>query len=124
MTKWFILTLILIGACGGTPSVQGSPTVELNEFSITADGVFEAGHNEITVHNEGNFSHTVVIADKNGTVIDVTGLIAAGESSVFSVDLDPGTYELSCRIVVQTDDGKLIDHYHEGMKTTIQAGDT
>ena len=122
MTGWFILPLLLLGACRSATPAQGSPTVDLTEFSIMALGTFDAGPNEITVHNEVEFGHTLVIVDNDGTVIDVTGVIAPGESSVYSVDLKPGTYELSCRIVIQTGEGQLIDHYQEGMLTAVEVG--
>ncbi len=122
MTSWFILPLLLLGACRSATPAQGAPTVDLTEFSIMALGTFDAGPNAITIHNDGQFGHTLVIADKDGTVIDVTGVIAPGESSVYSVNLNPGTYELSCRIVIQTGEGQLIDHYQEGMLTAVEVG--
>lgn len=120
MTSWFILSLLLLGACRAATPTQEAPTVELTEFSIMALGTFDAGPNEITVHNEGEFGHTLVIADNEGTVLDVTGVIAPGESSVYSIDLKPGIYELSCRIVIQTGEGRLVDHYQEGMLTAVE----
>jgi len=33
-----------------------------------------------------------------------------------------GSYEFSCRIVVQTDNGTLVDHSYEGMTTTVRVG--
>ncbi|MDX1450817.1 MAG: hypothetical protein R3246_17335, partial [Acidimicrobiia bacterium] len=35
------------------------------------------------------------------------------------VDLAQGTYVVSCRIVVQTPDGELVDHYELGMVSSI-----
>lgn len=122
MTRWVLLLVLLVASCAAPTSGEGAPAVDLREFSVNARGGFGSGLNEITVHNQGEFGHTLVIADETGAVVDATGVIPAGESSVFSVSLEPGTYEFSCRIVVQTEDGTLVDHYHEGMTTTVVIG--
>lgn len=119
MNKILVVFMILIASCS-TPALTGTaPAVDLSEFSISAVGPFEAGVNEISVTNAGEFGHTLVIADMSGVVIDATPVIPGGETLLFTVDLEPGSYEFSCRIVVQTDDGTLVDHYHEGMTTTV-----
>ena len=119
MNKALVVFLILAASCS-TPTPAGTgPVVDLREFSISAVGPFESGVNEISVTNDGEFGHTLVIADMSGAVVDATPVIAGAETLVFTVDLEPGSYEFSCRIVVQTDDGTLVDHYHEGMTTTV-----
>ena len=123
MTRWVLLVVLLVASCAAPTPGEGAPVVHLHEFSVDATGAFRSGLNDIAVHNQGEFGHTLVIADKTGAVVDATGVIPAGESSVFSVNLEPGTYEFSCRIVVQTGDGTLVDHYHEGMTTTVEVGD-
>jgi len=36
------------------------------------------------------------------------------------VDLEPGEYRFTCRIVSQLEDGTLLDHYEFGMETTVE----
>ncbi len=123
MIRTLVVFLVLAASCS-TPAPAGTgPTVDLQEFSISAEGPFESGVNEILVTNAGEFGHTLVIADMSGAVVDATPVIGGGETLVFTVDLEPGSYEFSCRIVVQVDDGTLVDHYHEGMTTTVNVGD-
>ncbi len=114
--------MILAASCSTAATAGVGPAVDLREFSINAVGPFESGVNEISVTNAGEFGHTLVIADTSGTVVDATPVIEGGETLLFTVDLEPGTYEFSCRIVVQVDDGTLVDHYHEGMTTTVTVG--
>ena len=122
MNRALVVVVLLAASCT-TPAPNGSsPAVDLHEFSIVAEGPFDSGINEISVTNTGEFGHTLVIADMSGVVVDATPVIAGGETLLFTVDLGPGSYEFSCRIVVQTDDGTLVDHYHEGMTTTVRVG--
>lgn len=123
MNKAFVVLMILTASCGTSASAETGPAVDLREFSISAQGPFASGANEITVTNAGEFGHTLVVADMSGAVVDATPVIAAGETRQFVVDLEPGKYEFSCRIVVQIDDGTLVDHYHEGMTTIVRVGD-
>ena len=37
-----------------------------------------------------------------------------------SLDLTPGKYQITCRIVTQIEDGSLIDHYDAGMNQTVE----
>ncbi len=122
MRKALVTFMILTASCGAPASAETGPAVDLREFSISAEGPFESGVNQISVTNAGEFGHTLVIADRSGVVVDATPLIAGGETLLFVVYLEPGTYEFSCRIVVQVDDGTLVDHYHEGMTTTVKVG--
>ena len=89
------------------------------ELKVAASGLFSPGPNSVTVTNDDQFGHTLVTSDDTGRVIEATNVIAAGEQLSLTVNLPPGAYELSCRIVVQTADGTLVDHYEEGMVTTI-----
>ena len=100
--------------------------VELDDFYIKpVSGTWEAGHVEFDVFNEGNVAHTLVLTTEDGsTVIASTEPIGSGESVVMAVDLLPGTYTLSCRIVKQASDGTFVDHFEEGMHTTIHVEET
>lgn len=123
MKKALVVLMILAASCGASASAETGPAIDLREFSISAQGPFASGANQITVTNAGEFGHTLVIADTSGAVVDATPVIGPGETLQFVVDLKPGRYEFSCRIVVQVDDGSLVDHYHEGMTTTVNVGD-
>jgi hypothetical protein len=37
-----------------------------------------------------------------------------------SVDLQPGAYQVSCRLVGQDGDGNIIDHYENGMFSQLE----
>ncbi|HUP14498.1 MAG TPA: hypothetical protein VM848_00330 [Acidimicrobiia bacterium] len=113
-----IVLLGLVGACGG----QGvaNTEVEIGEFWISpADGVLQVGTVELLVENHGEFSHTLVVSDASGTVIGATDLIGPGAESILTVDLLPGSYAFTCRIVKGLDDGTIVDHYQRGMAASI-----
>ena len=107
------------GGCSAAAATDGPPAVDLDEFSVAASGAFAPGRNDLSLTNSGEFGHTVVVADATGRVIGATDVIPPGERQGFSLDLAAGTYEISCRIVVATEDGTLVDHYEEGMVTRI-----
>ena len=113
-----IVLLGLVGACGG----QGvaNTAVEIGEFWISpADGVLQVGTVELLVENYGEFSHTLVVSDASGTVIGATDLIDPEATTVLTVDLLPGSYTFTCRIVKGLDDGTIVDHYQQGMAASV-----
>jgi hypothetical protein len=113
-----VLLLGLLGACG----VQGvaNTEVEIGEFWISpGDGVLRAGTVELLVENYGEFSHTLVVSDASGTVIGATDLIGSEATTVLTVDLLPGSYTFTCRIVKGLDDGTFVDHFQEGMTASV-----
>ena len=65
------------------------------------------------------FEHTLVITDAGGQVVSAGAVVAPGETSEMSVDLAPGEYWFTCRIVGQDDEGNVIDHFEEGMAAGI-----
>ncbi len=104
------------------PSGTSSIEVELHEFGIeTSQQIFDAGRLKLTVVNTGEDPHTLVVTGETGEVIIATELIAPGTSVELELDLKPRIYQLSCRIVTQTEEGTLIDHFEEGMHTKIEA---
>lgn len=111
-----------ITGCTAAGASVGPPRVDLGEFGVEASVSFTAGSDSITVANAGEFGHTLVVADESGRVVDASRLVAPGEEITFDVELTPGTYDFTCRIVVQTGDGRLVDHYAEGMRTTVVVG--
>lgn len=103
---------------------QGSSSlaqVDLFEFEIEVDHpVWAEGEISLNVANSGDFPHTLVVARQGGEVVAAGYPLAAGETGTLVLDLDPGTYALTCRIVSQTPDGTIVDHYERGMSATIE----
>jgi len=62
----------------------------------------------------------MVVTDETGSVVATTSLIPPGESTSLPLDLDPGLYSVTCRIVAQTPDGDIVDHFESGMHTTLR----
>ena len=117
----FVAVAIAASSCGAAPSDTSSIEVELREFGIdTSQRSFAAGPLRLTVVNTGEDPHTLVITGDTGEVIIATDLIAPGASVELELDLKPDIYLLTCRIVTQTEDGTLIDHFQKGMHTKIE----
>jgi len=112
------LLALLLTACDVSTGTDGS--VQLAEFSVTAPNSMPAGSGRIEIHNVGEFTHTLVITDANGQVAAATGLIPSGETTHLDIDLEPGTYSFTCRIVAQDSEGNLIDHYEAGMNAAVE----
>ena len=112
------LALLTLSSCGGAAVSETS--VALTEFSVApvADRL-KAGTVELSVSNSGEFSHTLVVSDNAGTVVAATALIDPGETSRLSIDLQPGAYMFTCRIVGQTGTGEIVDHYQRGMVARV-----
>jgi hypothetical protein len=112
------LLVLAVTACGGPgPSTTA---VDLGEFWITAgDRVLSAGTVDLLVANQGEFSHTLVVSDASGTVVAATDLIRPEAETVLTVDLQPGSYTFTCRIVRGLDDGTVVDHYQQGMAASV-----
>jgi hypothetical protein len=113
-----------VAILAGCASQGGEPTsYHLMEFAIDGPDRLDDGAETLTVENGGEFPHTLVVTDETGTVVAATSLIPAGESTNLALDLDPGTYSVTCRIVAQTPDGDIVDHFEAGMHTTLHIGD-
>jgi hypothetical protein len=107
----------LVGAACDSTTSQTS--FDLAEFSITGPGFLAPDTELITVDNAGEFPHTLVITDASGSVVAATDLIQAGETSELAVELSEGVYSFTCRIVIEGDDGQLIDHFEAGMHMSV-----
>lgn len=112
-----ILGLILLTACSAPQASDSGFT--LHEWSVDGPGRINSGTEAITIHNTGDFNHTLVITNDAGEVIAATGLVPPGTDAVLPVDLPPGSYTFSCRIVAADDEGNLVDHYERGMYRTV-----
>lgn len=110
--------LFAVAACQG-PS-GSSADVEVSEFKIEPSiTTFDAGAVTLNVENAGEYGHTLVITDAGGHVLSAGGVIGPGETSRVSIDLAPGQYSFTCRIVAQDDEGNVIDHYEQGMSADV-----
>lgn len=80
---------------------------------------FKPARSISVVENYGEFSHTLVVSDASGTVVGATDLIGPEAETVLTVELLPGSYTFTCRIVKGLDDGTFVDHYQEGMSASV-----
>lgn len=124
--KRSLLALILVAVTllSGCASSRAAPwsggPIHLDEYTIEPEAsTWAQGPVLLEVENQGEYSHTLVISKHDGTVVSASAVIGPGEVSPLGVDLEPGTYELTCRIVVETEDGQIIDHFERGMHTEI-----
>lgn len=119
MRRLAVAILVLVAACQGDVAATGAE-VQLTEFSITSTAeTFGAGEVDLQVRNAGAFRHSLVVTDSTGQVVSAGDVMAPETSSTLSLDLAPGEYQLTCRIIGQSDDGEVIDHYAEGMQAAI-----
>lgn len=113
-----LLTAVVLAACAGDAQTTSGYT--LREGAIDGPTRLTAAEaTTIDVSNTGEYSHTLVVTDMEGAVMAATGLVGSGEQTALDVDLEPGTYVFSCRIVAEDDEGNLIDHYVQGMHRTV-----
>lgn len=113
MKSRLVLALLVIGAC----SSGSGADVRLSEFAIEA-GAATAG-STVVVANDGEFAHTLLVTDADGAVVAGTEVLTPGSSTELVLDIAPGTYQFTCRIVVETGDGRIVDHFAEGMQTEV-----
>jgi methionine-rich copper-binding protein CopC len=117
----FASVLLLMVGCSVETAADAH--YALREGAIDGpDRLSAAGQETFRVQNTGEFSHTLVITDDTGQVIAASGLVESGEQTSLRVDLDPGKYVFSCRIVSQDGEGNLIDHFEGGMHRTVSVG--
>ena len=115
---WVALTIALtLTACSGV--VEAHPSFDLSEFSIEGPARLAPGESSLGIVNTGQFPHTLVVSADDGTVIGASDLIQPGGSAQLELNLEDGVYQFTCRIVAQTPDGAIVDHYEEGMIKTV-----
>lgn len=121
MKRLMLALFVAVAACGSAALPVRSVAVDLHEFAVVPDAsLLAAGEIELTMANSGRFPHTVVVTDSAGLVIAATDVIAPGGEASLAVNLSPGDYSLTCRIVGTRDDGAVIDHYEAGMEAPIE----
>jgi hypothetical protein len=109
--------VLALGACAQTASSDAR--YDLAEFSISGPERLTAV-GEIVVSNSGQYPHTLVVTDVDGSVVAASGLVAPGATSSLAVDLTAGNYQFTCRIVTETPDGSIVDHFEEGMSQRVE----
>jgi uncharacterized cupredoxin-like copper-binding protein len=116
-----LVTALALAVAGATACTAATTegTFDLVEFAVNGPAELSTGSQSVTVTNSGEFGHTLVVTDAEGTAVAATPLIQPGESAEMQLDLDSGRYSFTCRIVAQTSDGDLVDHYEEGMAATV-----
>jgi len=118
--KRLAMILIVVTAACSTPAPVSMTEVGLAEFRVSpADEHLAAGPVAFEVVNSGEFSHTFVMTAADGSVVAATDPIGPDTTYTLTVGLAPGTYQVSCRIVVQLADGTIVDHYQEGMHALV-----
>lgn len=117
MALGFVVAVLV--ACGGSAPISAD-RVALDEFTIESSGEpWKAGEIDLDVLNVGARTHTLIVTTVEGEVVASTGLIDPGTSHELDVDLGPGKYQLTCRIVVEGGDGQIFDHFEQGMRETV-----
>lgn len=117
----FSLAVGLAACNSGAAPRATTDRVELDEFSIDAAAAsWAAGPLQLTVANIGERAHTLVISRDDGQVVAATDVLESSQAADFAVELEPGTYQLTCRIVVEGGKGQLFDHFEQGMHTTVE----
>lgn len=120
MKRTAIALVVLVTAACTSSAASTTASVSLAEFAIeTSTHVIAAGTSDLVIENTGEFGHTLVVTDEAGTVVAATEFIPAGETTTLPVDLESGRYEFTCRIVFETDDGDIVDHYERGMRAAV-----
>lgn len=118
-----VVAAIGLASCREGAMPVSTDRVQVDEFSIhTAAQAWTAGALELTIDNVGERAHTLIISRDDGQVVAASDIVDPEQVIEFDVDLGPGTYQLTCRIVVEGGDGQLFDHFEQGMHATIEVG--
>jgi len=122
-TRVVLAGLALIASVSScADSTADSTTFDLVEYDIVGPSRLDPATDTIQITNSGEYGHTLVVTDTSGQVLETSPLISPGESAELTIDLEPGRYDFTCRIVVQSPQGDLIDHFEQGMGTKVSVG--
>jgi iron uptake system component EfeO len=114
-----VAVAMMLTACTRAEPMS-TTAVDLFDSSIEASAThLLAGDIRIEIVNRGEFTHTLVITTSDGGVVTATDLLAPGDGTSIDVALAAGDYQFTCRIVSQTSDGRIIDHYQNGMVRAV-----
>ena len=112
------IALLIVAGC--SVETGGTDHFTLSEWAIEGPSrMVVADAMALTVENQGEFRHTLVVTSETGEVVGATGVVDPGDMVSLAVDLGAGTYSFSCRIVTEDDKGNLSDHYERGMYRTV-----
>jgi hypothetical protein len=115
--------LLAVAACATKAPPPTEAKVDLYEYRIeTEQPALAAGLVEIEVLNEGSRWHTLVVSKVGAETVAATPIIPPGTTHHLKLDLEPGIYEFTCRLVATKDDGALVDHFELGMVTRVTVG--
>lgn len=118
MRRLVVVVALLLGtSC--SPGASGEARYELGEFFISGPSTLSEQPGSLTVENTGEFPHTLVVTRPGGGVVAATDVVPPGQTLTLDLDLGPGPYQFTCRIVAQGSDGSLVDHYERGMHTMV-----
>lgn len=114
---------LMVPACAASSSPDEAQ-VDLSEFAVdVSSNRLAAGSVTLSIANNGEFPHTLVISEEDGTVIAGTELIAPGAASNLTLDLSSGGLVFTCRIVTEIANGEIVDHYERGMAVRVEVVD-
>jgi hypothetical protein len=121
---WSVLAaLFVVVACASDAPLPTEAEVDLYDYWIEAEQpALAAGLVEIEVLNEGSRWHTLVVSKVGAETVAATPIIPPGTTHHLKLDLEPGIYEFTCRLVATKDDGALVDHFELGMVTRVTVG--
>jgi plastocyanin len=99
------------GSSSSAPAEEGGTlTVTGVDFDFELDSTdLSAGEYEVTFANEGGATHNVVV-EQDGEDVGASDTIGPGESTTFTVALEPGEYVFYCGVG---------NHRAMGMETTV-----
>lgn len=118
MRRLGAVALLVVAGC--SVETGGADHFTLSEWAIEGPSrMVAADAMSLTVENQGEFRHTLVVTSETGEVVGATGVVEPGDMVSLAVDLGAGTYSFSCRIVTEDDKGNLSDHYERGMYRTV-----
>jgi len=118
MRRLVVVVALLLGtSC--SPGASGEARYELGEFFISGPNTLPEQAGTLTVENTGEFPHTLVVTRPGGGVVAATAVVSPGQTVTIDLELGPGPYQFTCRIVAQGPDGGLVDHYERGMHTKV-----
>lgn len=118
MRRLGAVALLVVAGC--SVDTGGADHFTLSEWAIEGPSrMVAADAMSLTVENQGEFRHTLVVTSETGEVVGATGVVEPGDMVSLAVDLGAGTYSFSCRIVTEDNEGNLSDHYERGMYRTV-----
>ncbi len=113
------LLAVVLAACSAVQA-SSSVVVTMSEFEIDVSvHTLSAGTVQVRLVNDGEFPHTLVVEDTSGAVIAASEALLADSARDLELELPEGRYRFTCRIVVEKSDGEIVDHYEQGMLTTV-----